>query len=62
MNSFPLWPIVGLTVGMVLGIVGSFGGLGAFLLVLVLGAVGLLVGRILEGGTIDLSQFAMRRR
>ncbi|MCG5214449.1 hypothetical protein [Streptosporangium sp. KLBMP 9127] len=62
MNSFPLWPIVGLTVGMVLGIVGAFGGLGAFLLVLVLGAVGLLVGRILEGGTIDLSQFAMRRR
>ncbi|GAA3624505.1 hypothetical protein [Microlunatus ginsengisoli] len=39
----------GLIVGLVLGIVAAFGGLGAFLLVLVLGAVGLLVGRALEG-------------
>ncbi|SDQ38108.1 hypothetical protein [Thermostaphylospora chromogena] len=62
MNSFPLWPLVGLAVGMVLGVVGAFGGLGAFLLVLVLGAVGLFVGWMLEGGRIDLSQVATRRR
>ncbi|GAA5041956.1 putative membrane protein [Thermocatellispora tengchongensis] len=62
METFPVWPIVGLVVGMVLGVVGAFGGLGAFLLVLVLGVVGLLVGRIMEGGQIDLSQFSARRR
>lgn len=62
MNSFPLWPLVGLAVGMVLGVVGAFGGLGAFLLVLVLGAVGLFAGWMLEGGRIDLSQVATRRR
>lgn len=39
----------GLIVGLVLGVVAAFGGFGAFLLVLVLGAVGLLVGRALEG-------------
>lgn len=35
--------------GLVLGVVAVFGGLDAFLLVLVLGAVGLLVGMLLEG-------------
>lgn len=34
---------------MVLGIVAAFGGFGAFLIVLVLGAVGLIIGRVLDG-------------
>lgn len=39
----------GLLAGLVLGLAGAFGGLGAFLIVLVLGAVGLIVGRALDG-------------
>ncbi|RBQ14260.1 hypothetical protein DP939_41315 [Spongiactinospora rosea] len=62
METFPLWPMIGLIVGLALGFAGAFGGLGAFLLVLVLGAVGLLVGHLLEGGQVDLSRLAARRR
>lgn len=40
---------IGLLAGMALGFAGYFGGFWAFLLVLVLGAVGLVVGRLLEG-------------
>lgn len=40
---------LGLLAGMALGFAGYFGGFWAFLLVLVLGAVGLVVGRLLEG-------------
>ncbi|MET9618783.1 hypothetical protein [Kitasatospora indigofera] len=40
---------VGLLAGMALGFAGYFGGFWAFLLVLVLGVVGLVVGRLLEG-------------
>jgi TM2 domain-containing membrane protein YozV len=39
----------GLLAGLALGLAGAFGGLGAFLIVLVLGAIGLLVGRALDG-------------
>ncbi|SDT07435.1 DUF2273 domain-containing protein [Microlunatus soli] len=39
----------GLLVGLVLGVVAAFGGFGAFLLVAVLAAVGLVIGRILDG-------------
>jgi nitrate/nitrite transporter NarK len=39
----------GLLTGLVLGLAGAFGGLGAFLIVLVLGAIGLVVGRVLDG-------------
>jgi nitrate/nitrite transporter NarK len=39
----------GLLAGLVLGFAGAFGGLGAFLIVLVLGAVGLIIGRVLDG-------------
>ncbi|MEV6153179.1 hypothetical protein AB0L53_22815 [Nonomuraea sp. NPDC052129] len=55
-------PVIGMAVGMVLGIVGAIGGLGAFLLVLVLGAIGLLVGRIMEGGEVNLSNLSVRRK
>ncbi|MEW1914134.1 hypothetical protein AB0442_37925 [Kitasatospora sp. NPDC085895] len=40
---------LGLLAGMALGFAGYFGGFWAFLLVLVLGVVGLVVGRFLEG-------------
>ncbi|MGV9772779.1 hypothetical protein [Streptosporangium sp. NPDC003464] len=62
MNRFPMWSMVGMLVGVALGFAAAFGGLGAFLLVLVLGAVGLLIGRIVESGEIDLSRLGMRRQ
>jgi hypothetical protein len=39
----------GLLAGLILGVAGAFGGFGAFLTVLVLGAIGLIVGRVLDG-------------
>ncbi|MEU8036109.1 hypothetical protein [Streptosporangium sp. NPDC049046] len=62
MSSFPVWSVVGMIVGVLLGFAAAFGGLGAFLLVLVLGAVGLLIGRFVETGEVDLSRLAARRR
>ncbi|BFV56685.1 hypothetical protein KCMC57_up17890 [Kitasatospora sp. CMC57] len=41
--------LIGLMVGMALGFAGYFGGFAAFLLVAVLGLVGFVVGRLLEG-------------
>ncbi|MGW2559605.1 hypothetical protein ACWCXB_10250 [Streptomyces sp. NPDC001514] len=41
--------VAGLLAGMALGFAGYFGGFGAFLLVAALGAVGFVVGRILDG-------------
>jgi nitrate/nitrite transporter NarK len=51
MNSTTL----GLMTGLALGFAGAFGGFGAFLIVLVLAALGLLVGRVLDG-KLDVSQ------
>jgi nitrate/nitrite transporter NarK len=51
MNSTTL----GLLTGLALGFAGAFGGFGAFLIVLVLAALGLLIGRVLDG-KLDLSQ------
>ncbi|SDH25625.1 hypothetical protein SAMN05421505_11337 [Sinosporangium album] len=62
MNQAPIWSVTGMVVGIVLGVAAAFGGLGAFLLVLVLGAVGFLVGRIVETGGVDLSGLSPRRR
>ncbi|GAA3219072.1 hypothetical protein GCM10017691_02240 [Pseudonocardia petroleophila] len=50
---------LGLIVGLVLGIAGAFGGFSAFVVVLLLGAVGLLVGRYLDG-QLDLSELSER--
>jgi hypothetical protein len=50
---------LGLATGLALGITAAFGGFGAFLIVLVLGAVGLAVGRVLDG-KLDLSQLTGR--
>ncbi|MET0133805.1 MAG: hypothetical protein ABW215_09450 [Kibdelosporangium sp.] len=47
--------LLGLLTGLALGFAGAFGGFGAFLIVLVLGALGLFVGRVLDG-KLDLSQ------
>ncbi|GAA4869014.1 hypothetical protein [Kitasatospora terrestris] len=41
--------LVGLIAGMALGFAGYFGGFAAFLLVAVLGVVGFVAGRVLEG-------------
>ncbi|WP_340381654.1 hypothetical protein U5640_34680 [Streptomyces sp. SS7] len=41
--------VIGMIAGMALGFAGYFGGFGAFLLVAALGAVGFVVGRLLEG-------------
>ncbi|GAB1511137.1 hypothetical protein [Actinophytocola sp. KF-1] len=46
---------LGLMTGLALGFAGAFGGFGAFLIVLVLAALGLLVGRVLDG-KLDVSQ------
>lgn len=45
---------LGLLTGLVLGVTVAFGGFGAFVIVLLLGAVGLGVGRYLDG-QLDLS-------
>jgi hypothetical protein len=46
---------LGLAFGIALGLAAAFGGFGAFLTVLVIGALGLLAGRMAEG-KLDLSQ------
>jgi hypothetical protein len=46
--------VIGLFVGLTLGFAGAFGGFTAFIIVLVLGAVGLAAGRWLDG-RLDLS-------
>jgi hypothetical protein len=51
----------GLLAGLVLGLAGAFGGFDAFLIVLVLGALGLLVGRVLDG-RLDLNALFGRGR
>jgi hypothetical protein len=48
--------LIGLVVGMALGFAGYFGGFAAFLLVAALGAVGFVVGRLLEGD-LELGDF-----
>jgi hypothetical protein len=51
----------GLLAGIALGLAGAFGGLAAFLIVLVLGAIGLIVGRVLDG-QLDLNALLGRGR
>ncbi|MDQ4102311.1 MAG: hypothetical protein M3186_00825 [Actinomycetota bacterium] len=45
----------GLLTGLILGLAGAIGGFTGFLLTVVLGAIGLLVGRVLDG-ELDLGQ------
>ncbi|MEI5100995.1 hypothetical protein RB200_23645 [Streptomyces sp. PmtG] len=48
--------LTGLFVGMALGFAAWFGGFGAFLLVAALGAVGFVVGRLVDDG-VGLAEF-----
>ncbi len=41
--------MMGLAIGLLLGIVWAFGGFGAFVLTIVIGGIGLLIGMIIEG-------------
>ncbi|MFS8521831.1 MAG: hypothetical protein FWJ87_10735 [Micromonosporaceae bacterium] len=61
MDESRLWPIVGLAFGVTLGFAGGFGGVDAFLLVLVLGVLGYLLGRAMVG-RLNLGELAGRRR
>jgi hypothetical protein len=49
------WPVVGLAFGTALGFAGAFGGFGTFVIVLLLGLVGLLAGRAVTGD-LDLGE------
>jgi fatty acid desaturase len=55
------WPAIGLAFGVALGFAGAFGGIGAFIVVLVLGAVGFLAGWALSG-EVDVRGVLGRRR
>ncbi|TYC11277.1 hypothetical protein FXF65_30240 [Actinomadura syzygii] len=44
-----MWSLVGLAFGVALGFAGAFGGVGAFFLVLFLGVLGFVGGRVIEG-------------
>jgi hypothetical protein len=52
--------LIGLTFGTALGFAGAFGGIGAFIIVLVLGAVGFAAGWALTG-VADLGELLRRR-
>ncbi|WP_380168894.1 hypothetical protein [Jannaschia sp. R86511] len=52
---------LGLAAGIALGFAAAFGGFYAFVLVLLFGAIGLLVGRIL-GGQLDVSALIADQR
>lgn len=51
----------GLLAGLALGAAGAFGGFSAFLIVLVMGAIGLLVGLVMDG-RLDLGAVLGRGR
>ena len=51
----------GLLAGLILGAAGYIGGFGAFLVALVVGAVGLVIGRVLDGD-LDISGVIGRGR
>jgi hypothetical protein len=53
--------VVGMVAGMALGFAGWFGGFGAFLLVAALGAVGYVLGRVVDDGG-DLRTFLRGRK
>jgi hypothetical protein len=55
-------PVIGLAFGTALGFAGAFGGIGALVIVLVLGVGGFLAGRAISGD-LDLSELlGVRRR
>ncbi|TMR21595.1 hypothetical protein ETD86_14805 [Nonomuraea turkmeniaca] len=62
MKNVQWTPLVGMAFGIVLGVVGAFGGRGAFVLVLALGAVGFLAGRIAETGEVNVLGLSLKRK
>jgi hypothetical protein len=52
---------LGIVVGMALGFAGAFGGFSAFIIVLFLGIIGFVIGRVLEGEFGFDSMFGRRR-
>jgi hypothetical protein len=52
--------LIGLLVGIALGFAAAFGGFGAFAIVAFLAAVGLVVGKVVEGD-LDLSPYLSGR-
>lgn len=61
MDDSRLWPMIGLLFGAALGFAVVIGGLTAFLIVLVLGVLGFLVGRAITG-QLDMSGMMGGRR
>lgn len=53
---------MGIAVGIALGFAGAFGGFLEFVVVLVLGAAGFVVGRVLDSDLDIGSVFSLRRR
>ncbi|TWF78934.1 hypothetical protein FHX44_114858 [Pseudonocardia hierapolitana] len=53
--------VIGLAVGLVLGVTAAWGGFGAMAIVALMGALGALVGRFLDG-QLDLSAFGAGTR
>jgi hypothetical protein len=53
--------VIGLAVGLVLGVTAAWGGLGAMAIVALLGALGALIGRFLDG-QLDLSALGQGAR
>lgn len=60
MDEVRILPILGLVFGIALGFAGAFGGIAAFVIVLVLGLVGYFAGRALAG-ELDLSSLFVTR-
>jgi hypothetical protein len=61
MDEMRWWPVIGLAFGTAVGFAGAFGGFSAFLIVAVLGLLGLLVGRAMTGD-LDVSALLGSRR
>ena len=55
MTSHP-YTLLGLLIGLAAGFAAAFGGFSAFLIVLVLGIVGVIVGRVADG-ELDLTDY-----
>jgi uncharacterized membrane protein len=53
--------VLGLLTGLISGLALAFGGFGEFLIVLVFGAIGLAVGKMIDG-ELDLSRYVDRTR
>jgi nitrate/nitrite transporter NarK len=60
MENISWRPLIGLAFGTALGFAGAFGGIGAFVIVLVLGTVGFAAGWALTGA-VDFGELLRRR-